>query len=223
MNQVKLLTLKEDVLGASKKKAAQNKKELGGRGILAVNVMSSPGAGKTSLILQTINRLKPKYRIAVIEGDVASVVDADKVLQSGVPVVQINIPGGCHLDAAMVENALGNLPLGDLDLIIIENVGNLICPAGFDLGEQKRILLSSAPEGDDKPHKYPLIFSDVDLVLLNKTDLLPYVDFNLDAFSRVVQGLNPGVQIMPLSCKTGEGLDAWYLWLENEIGRVKAV
>jgi hydrogenase nickel incorporation protein HypB len=219
--KIKLLTLKEDVFGASKEQADKNKSALNKLGTLAINIMSSPGSGKTSLILNTLNGLKSEFRQAVIEGDVASIVDASKIAQTGIPVVQINIPGGCHLDAGMINSALSNLPINKLDLIIVENVGNLICPAGFDLGEHKRILLSSVTEGDDKPHKYPVIFADVDLVLLNKIDLLPYVDFNMDSFKKVVKGLNPEVQIMPLSCKTGEGIENWYAWLKNEITKIK--
>ena len=219
--EVKVLTIHEDILGANKEKARRNQDRLDKHGILTVNVMSSPGAGKTSLILQTINRLKPKIRVAVIEGDVASRIDADKVHQQGVPVIQINIPGGCHLDANMTENALNNLPLDEIDLLLIENVGNLICPAEFDLGEHKKVMLLSLPEGDDKPYKYPLMFTEADVVLVNKLDLLPYLDFNITAFSRTVTGLNPKVKISPVSCKTGEGLEAWFSWLEDEIKQMK--
>ncbi len=200
----------KDILGANEAIARKNRDRLDSHGILTINIMSSPGAGKTSLILQTINRLKPKTRMAVIEGDVASSIDADKVNQQGVPVIQINTGGGCHLDANMTERALDNLPLEEIDLLLIENVGNLICPAEFNLGEHKKVMLLSMPEGDDKPHKYPLMFSEADVVLVNKIDLLPYLDFNLDAFHKVVTGLNPKVKIFPVSCKTGEGLDAWF-------------
>ena len=184
-------------------------------------MMSSPGAGKTSLILQTISSMKPETRVAVIEGDVASRIDADRVHQQGAPVVQINIPGGCHLDANMTENALDNLPLGEVDLLLIENVGNLICPAEFALGEHKRAMLLSVPEGDEKPYKYPLMFTEADVVLVNKIDLLPYLDFNMGAFSQAVTGLNPGAKIFPVSCKTGEGLEAWFSWLQGEIKQMK--
>ncbi len=219
--EVKVLTIKEDILGANKEKARRNQKRLDKYAILGVNVMSSPGAGKTSLILQTIGRLKEKTRIAVIEGDVASRLDADKVHQQGVPVIQINIPGGCHLDANMIENALNNLPLEEVDLLLIENVGNLICPAEFALGEHKRVMLLSMPEGDDKPYKYPLMFTETNVVLVNKIDLLPYLDFNITAFNRTVTGLNPKVKIFPVSCKTGEGLEVWFAWLQDEIKRMK--
>ena len=219
--EVKVLTILEDILGANTEKAVKNQNRLDKHGILTVNVMSSPGAGKTSLILQTINGLKPKTRIAVIEGDVASRVDADKVHQQGVPVIQINIPGGCHLDANMIENALDNLPLEEIDLLLIENVGNLICTAEFALGEHKKVMLLSTPEGDDKPHKYPLMFSGTDVVLVNKIDLLPYLDFNTSTFNQAVTGLNPAARIFPVSCTTGEGLEAWFSWLQDEIKQMK--
>ncbi len=207
----------QNILSANDAIARRNQDRLDKHGILAINVMSSPGAGKTSLILQTINRLKTKTRIAVIEGDVASRVDADKVHQQGVPVIQINTDGGCHLDANMTENALDNLPLKEVDLLLIENVGNLICPAEFALGEHKKVMLLSMPEGDDKPYKYPLMFTEADVVLVNKIDLLPYLDFNMTAFKKAVTGLNPEVKIFPVSCKTGEGLASWFSWLEDEI------
>ncbi len=219
--EVKVITVQEEILGANEEQARRNQDRLDKHGILTINVMSSPGAGKTSLILQTINRLKPKTRVAVIEGDVASRVDADKVHERGAPVVQINIPGGCHLDASMMENALNNLPLEEVDLLLVENVGNLICPAEFDLGEHKKVILLSVPEGDDKPYKYPLMFTVADVVLVNKIDLLPYVDFNLSAFTKAVSGLNPRAKILPISCKTSKGLEAWFSWLQSEIKQVK--
>jgi len=217
--EFKLLTIKEDILGLSKEKARKNRDRLDKSGILAVNIMSSPGAGKTSLILQTIDRLKRKVGIGVIEGDVTSQMDAEKVHRLGVPVVQINTPGGCHLDANMVENALDNLPLKELDLLLIENVGNLICPAEFDLGEHKRVVLTSLPEGDDKPYKYPLMFTEADLVLINKLDLLPYLDFNVSTFHKGIAALNPAVKIFTISCKTGEGLEHWFSWLQGHMER----
>jgi len=219
--EVKVLTILEDILGANAEKARRNQGRLDKYNILAVNVMSSPGAGKTSLILQTISRLKQKARITVIEGDVASAIDAENIKKQGVAVIQINIPGGCHLDANMIENALNNLPLGDIDLLLIENVGNLICPAEFALGEHKRVMLSSLPEGDDKPYKYPLMFTEADVVLINKIDLLPYLEFNIPAFHKAVTGLNPKAKILPVSCKTGEGLEDWFSWLLDGIGEMK--
>jgi len=200
--EIKVLTIKEDILGANETKARENQDRLDKHGILTINIMSSPGAGKTSLILQTINRLKPETRVAVIEGDVASQVDAEKVHQQGVPIIQINIPGGCHLDANMIENALNNLPLEELDLLLIENV--------------------STPEGDDKPYKYPLMFTEADVVLVNKLDLMPHLDFQINHFCEGVTGLNPAVKIFPVSCKTGEGLEQWFSWLLDQIKEKKA-
>jgi hydrogenase nickel incorporation protein HypB len=214
---VKVITIGEDILGANDEKARANKSRLDKYGILTINIMSSPGAGKTSLILSTIRQLRKKVRIAVIEGDVASSVDAEKVNELGIPVIQINTAGGCHLDANMVEKALNDLPLKDTDLLFIENVGNLICPNAFALGEDRRVMIASLPEGDDKPHKYPAMFADSDVVLLNKIDLEPYLDFNTDAFKKVVTGLNPDVTIFPVSCKTGAGLVAWFGWLESAV------
>ncbi len=211
---IKVITIGEDILGANEEKAQKNRERLDKHGILAINVMSSPGAGKTSLILSTIKRLKTKVRTAVIEGDVASTVDAEKVNELGAAVVQINTTGGCHLDANMIENALNNLPLEETDLLFIENVGNLICPVEFILGEHKRVMLLSLPEGDDKPYKYPAMFADAEVVLLNKIDLKPHLDFDIDAFRKTVTGLNPRVKILPISCRTGEGLEAWFSWLE---------
>jgi hydrogenase nickel incorporation protein HypB len=210
-----------DVLSANDGIARRNQNRLDKHGILTINLMSSPGAGKTSLIMQTIGKLKGKTRIAVIEGDIASTIDADKVSKQGVAVVQINTAGGCHLDANMTENALNNLPLNDIDLLFIENVGNLVCPAGFALGEHKRTILLSLPEGDDKPYKYPSMFTGADVVLLNKVDLLPYLDFNVISFTRAVSGLNPKVKIFQVSCKTGQGLEDWFSWLQDQMKEMK--
>jgi len=192
---VKVITVSENILGANEEKAKSNQEWLDKHGILAINIMSSPGAGKTSLILNTINKLKPEVNMAVIEGDIASTVDAEKVNEQGVPVIQINTAGGCHLDANMIENALNNMTLEDTDLLFIENVGNLICPVGFALGEHKRAVLLSLPEGDDKPYKYPAMFADADVLLLNKVDLKPYLNFNIDAFQKTVVGMNSKVKV----------------------------
>lgn len=214
---VKVITVGEDILGANEEKARANKSRLDRHGVLTINIMSSPGAGKTSLILSTIKHMKEKVKIAVIEGDVASSMDADKINEMGIPVVQINTAGGCHLDANMVESALNGLPLEDTDLLFIENVGNLICPNAFVLGEDKRVMISSLPEGDDKPYKYPAMFADSDVVLLNKIDLQPHLDFNVDGFKKTVAGLNPDVIILSVSCKTGAGMEAWFAWLESAV------
>ena len=218
---IKVIKVGEDILGANDEQARANRQVLDKSRVFTINIMSSPGAGKTSTILNTINRLKDNLRIGVIEGDVASSVDAEKVSAMGIPVVQINTAGGCHLDANMVENAIKNLPLEDIDLLFIENVGNLICPNAFALGEDCRIMISSMPEGDDKPHKYPAMFADTDIILLNKTDLQPYLDFQMDAFEKVVMSLNADATIFPISCKTGEGLEDWYAWLETEVAKKK--
>jgi len=214
---VKILTIKEDILGANEEKAKANRELIDKHHILMINIMSSPGAGKTSLILQTINRFKAKTRIGVIEGDIASTIDADKVSKLAIPVVQINTAGACHLDANMIKGGLDNLALEQIDLLIIENVGNLVCPAEFATGAHKKVMLLSVPEGDDKPHKYPLMFTESDVVLINKIDVLPYFDFNVSAFSKAVSGLNPSARIFPISAKTGEGLEAWFSWLEDAI------
>jgi len=203
----------EQFMQANDLVAAEIRRLLGGRGIVAVNLMASPGAGKTSLILSTIEALRGRARIGVIEGDTASRVDADKVAAAGVPVVQINTGGGCHLDAPMVRTALEQLPLDAVDLLLIENVGNLICPAGFDLGESVNVLIASVPEGDDKPYKYPGMFLKADVLVISKTDLLPYIDYDLPAFRALVRSVNPDVRIFEVSCKTGEGLAPWAEWL----------
>jgi len=218
---IKVIQVGEKILGKNEDKAKENKKRLDERKILTVNIMSSPGAGKTSFILSTIKQLSKKYKVAVIEGDVASSVDAEKVNAVGAPVVQINTGGGCHLDAFMVEEGLDNLPLENIDLLFIENVGNLICPNAYLLGEDIRLMIASLPEGDDKPYKYPAMFADSDVVILNKTDLQPYLDFNEKAFRKVVDGLNPDVIIFLVSCKMGTGLKEWFSWLEGKIKEKK--
>ena len=219
---VKVLTISEDILGANKEIAKRNQSCFDKHGILCINVMSSPGAGKTSLIRQTISRLAGKARIAVIEGDVASSIDAEEIHKYGVAVVQINTAGGCHLDANMVSKALDDLSLDKIDLLLIENVGNLICPAEFALGEHRRVVLFSLPEGDDKPYKYPLMFMQADVLLLNKVDLLPYLEFNMKAFHKAVTGLNSDVAIFQVSCKTGQGLEDWFSWLQEQLKEAKS-
>jgi hydrogenase nickel incorporation protein HypB len=218
---VKILNIKEDILSSNDEKARQNQKLLDRHSILMVNIMSSPGAGKTSLILKTITELRKKLRIGVIEGDIASTVDADKVNKLAVPVIQINTGGACHLDANMVAKALENLPLEKIDLLFVENVGNLVCTAEFALGEHKRIMLLSVPEGDDKPYKYPLMFTEADAVLISKSDMLPHFDFDVKTFSNAVSGLNPDAMIFPSSSKTGEGMEAFFSWLEGEVKKRK--
>jgi hydrogenase nickel incorporation protein HypB len=206
----------QDILGANESIAAQNQQLLDKHKVFAINIMSSPGAGKTSLILQTIAKLGDKLRVGVIEGDVASTLDAEKVKDEATAVVQIttkNMPENCTLIATMIDNALKRLPLENIDLLLIENVGNLICPSEFALGEHKRIVISSLPEGDDKPIKYPMIFADADAVIINKLDLLPYVDFNIPAFRSSVEGLNSNAAIFEVCCKSGTGIEEWCAWL----------
>jgi hydrogenase nickel incorporation protein HypB len=214
---VKVLTIKEDILGANDEIARANRELLDRFHVFMINIMSSPGAGKTSLILRTIDRFKTNWRIAVIEGDIASTIDAEKVNRLGIPAIQINTVGACHLDANMIKKALDNLALDQLDLVIVENVGNLICTAEFALGAHKKVMILSVPEGDDKPHKYPLMFAESDVVLVNKVDVLPYFDFKMDAFSTAVKGLHPSALLLPVSAKTGEGLDQWFSWLQVEL------
>jgi hydrogenase nickel incorporation protein HypB len=216
---VETLPVVEEILSANDLIALENRKLLDKLGVLAVNVMASPGAGKTSLILRSIEALQDRLRVGVIEGDVAGRVDADKVAETGTPVVQINTGGGCHLDAPQVRNALGQLPLGEIDLLFIENVGNLICPTGFALGEQINMMIAHVAEGDDKPIKYPGMFTVVDVLVLNKTDLMPYVDFDLKAFRTAVRALNTHAPLFEVSCRTGEGIDAWAEWLLAQVGR----
>lgn len=211
-DQIKVV---KDILSANDEIAAQNQKLLDAQGILTLNIMASPGAGKTSVIMSTIRKLQGRLRCGVIEGDVTSSVDAEKVATLSVPVVQINTGGGCHLEARQVRHALANLPLAAIDLLMIENVGNLICPTAFLLGETLRIAVASVPEGDDKPVKYPALFHQAHAVILNKMDLMPYIDFNLAAFRERIAGLNPTARLFEVSCTTGEGLDAWVEWLDE--------
>jgi hydrogenase nickel incorporation protein HypB len=216
--EVKVL---KDILSANNQIAEQNRRLLAEKRIMAVNLMSSPGAGKTTLILKTVEALRGKARLGVIEGDVSSSIDADKLSQAGVISLQINTGGGCHLDAGMVNSGLANLPLDDIDILFIENVGNLICPGAFDLGEHLKVVILSTPEGDDKPHKYPLLFTTADAMVVNKTDLLPHVSFDLDAFGRVFQGMNRKAPLFAVSGVTNEGINDWAAWVMKSLDRVR--
>lgn len=207
----------ENILNANDQLAASNRERLDNAGIFAINLMASPGAGKTSLITRTVEALRDDFRIGAVDGDIATTLDADRIAASGIPAVQINTGGACHLDAVMLQEALPQLPLEELDLLIVENVGNLVCPASFELGVHRKVLIASVPEGDDKPYKYPVMYRGVDAVILNKTDVLDAFDFDVDYFRRGVEALNPGLRFLPLSCKTGEGLEAWLNWLREEI------
>lgn len=210
MQKVEVVT---DILNANDQIAQENAATLKAHGIVTVNLMASPGAGKTSLILQTARALDGRLRLGVIEGDVASRIDADKVAAAGIPVVQINTGGACHLDAPMIRQALRALPMDEIDLLVVENVGNLICPVEFRLGETLRVMIASVPEGHDKPYKYPGIFTAVEAVVINKMDLAPYVDFDLKALREAIRGMNARAEIFEVSCRTGEGIGPWAEWL----------
>jgi hydrogenase nickel incorporation protein HypB len=209
----------KNILGANDQIAAKNRELMASHKVFAVNVMASPGAGKTSIVVQTIRALKGKIKIGVIEGDIASSIDAETVAKEGVPVIQINTGGECHLESFQIQNALTNLPLADIDLLLIENVGNLVCPAEFSIGEDLKVLIASIPEGDDKPYKYPLMFNTVDAIVLNKIDLLPYVKFDVDGFSKTVRNINAKVELFKVSCTTGEGIQPWAEWLHAQVKR----
>lgn len=210
------VNIQKRILSANDEVAAENRSVFEQHGILAINVMASPGAGKTSVILATAARLPTGTRPAVIEGDVASSIDTEKVLAAGIPAVQINTGGNCHLDAPMIRSALPKLPVGAVDLLFIENVGNLICPAEFDLGAALAVIVASVPEGHDKPYKYPGMFAAGDTVLLNKSDLIAYFDFDVDYFRRGVAMVNPEATVFVVSCRTGDGLDEWVAWLAEK-------
>lgn len=204
----------QNILSANDRLADENRARIDAAAVFSINLMASPGAGKTSIIEQTLPRLKDKLRIAVIDGDIATSIDADRASAAGAQAsIQVNTGGECHLDAVMLHGALNQLDLKQFDLLVVENVGNLVCPAEFRLGTHKSILIASVPEGDDKPYKYPGMYRGVDALVINKIDLLPYVPFKMDYFQRGVEALNPGVVTFPLSCRTGEGLEQWIDWL----------
>lgn len=211
----------ENILSANDRLAGENRARLDAAGVFSVNLMASPGAGKTSLIEQTLARLRGALRVAAVDGDIATSLDADRAAAAGAQAcVQINTGGECHLDAVMLRGALDQLDLPQFDLLLVENVGNLVCPAEFRLGTHKSILIASVPEGDDKPYKYPGMYRGVDALLINKTDLLPYVSFRMDYFRRGVEALNPAVITFPVSCQTGEGLDTWVDWLVSQTHQI---
>lgn len=211
------ISVVENILSANDQIAQKNRAAFDAAGVFAVNIMASPGAGKTTFILKTLEALHGRLRMGVIEGDLATSIDAEKAMAAGLPAVQINTGGDCHLDAVMLSNALPNLPLADLDLVIVENVGNLICPASFALGTHMNVLIASIPEGDDKPYKYPTMYRGVQALVISKIDLLPYVPFNMDYFRQGVEMLNPGLVTFPVSARTGEGMQAWADWLVEQV------
>lgn len=209
----------EKILNANDRLAAENRSRLDASGVFALNFMASPGAGKTSLIEQTVRGLAGQMRLGVVDGDIATSLDADRAAAAGALAVQINTGGECHLDAVMLHDALSQLDLAAIDLLIVENVGNLVCPASFQLGTHKSVLVASTPEGDDKPYKYPGMYRGVDALVINKVDLLPYVSFDMEYFQRGVAVLNPGLVTFPLSCKSGEGIQAWLDWVSDHVKR----
>jgi hydrogenase nickel incorporation protein HypB len=215
------IEIEQRILAANERLAAENRARFDEHGVFVVDLMASPGAGKTSTILATIEALRDRYAIAVIEGDIASKVDAEKVRAHGIPAVQINTGGACHLESAMIRRAVDTLDLAELDLIIIENVGNLVCPSDFDLGEHAKVMILSVPEGHDKPYKYPNIFQVSQAVILNKYDTMSVFDFDEAEFREVVRGLNGLAPIFPMSATKGEGVQAWAEWLAGRVEDAK--
>lgn len=209
--------VKQDILSRNNDAAKENAACFAAHGIYALNLMGSPGAGKTALLERTLAALSGELSMAVIEGDLFTTKDAERIERLGAPVVQINTSGGCHLDAAMVAAALASLDLTALDLIVIENVGNLVCPAEFALGEDAKAVVLSITEGDDKPLKYPLMFKESAAAVLNKADLLPHTDFDMAAATEDIRSLHPGIAVLPVSCRTGAGLSAWYDFLRTAV------
>ncbi len=211
------ISIVEDIMSANDRLAQENRAAFDKAGVFAINIMASPGAGKTTFIIKTLDALRGRLRMGVIEGDLATSIDADKAAAAGLPAVQINTGGDCHLDAVMVSSALPSLPLKELDLVIVENVGNLVCPASFAIGTHINVLVASIPEGDDKPYKYPSMYRGVQALVISKIDLLPYVPFNMDYFRQGVEILNPGVVTFTVSAKTGDGMSAWADWLVEQV------
>ena len=218
MDDVRIIEIKKRVFADNDEDAAKLRKELKGKGVYLLNLMSSPGAGKTTTLIGTLKRIQDKVRVAVMEADIDSDVDAVKIRKAtGIPTIQLHTGGMCHLDAEMTRQGLDNVALADVDLVILENVGNLVCPAEFDTGAVRNAMILSVPEGDDKPLKYPLMFSVCDLVLVNKVDVMPYFDFDLDKCREYVRMRNPNARIIPICAKTGEGLDDFADWLLAEV------
>ena len=222
MDEVKVIEIKKSVFADNDKAADELRNELKQKGVYLLNVMSSPGSGKTTTLIQTINRIKDKVRVAVMEADIDSDVDAVKIKEATeIPSIQLHTGGMCHLDAEMTRQGLDNVGLEAVDLVILENVGNLVCPAEFDTGSCRNVMILSVPEGDDKALKYPLMFSVCDVVLVNKTDVLPYFDFDMEKCSKNIHERNPQAKIIPISAKTGEGVDTFAEWLLREVMRWK--
>jgi hydrogenase nickel incorporation protein HypB len=207
----------QKVLQANDRIAEDNRRLFETRKVLVINLLSAPGAGKTTLLERTCEALKQRHAFGVVEGDIQSTRDAERIASTGVPVVQINTGGACHLDGNMVREALDELDLENLDVVVVENVGNLVCPVEFDIGEDHKVMILSVAEGDDKPFKYPLIFHESSLLLINKTDLLPYVECDVGQIRLEARKINPSLEIFEISCKTREGLTSWYNWLSDRV------
>ncbi len=214
------ISVVKNILEANQRIAEENRRRFSEEKLLVINLMSSPGAGKTSLLERTIHALKDEFGVGVVEGDIQSTYDAERISRAGAPAVQINTGGACHLDSNMVQEALKSLELDKLSLLFIENVGNLVCPAEFHLGEDFKAMILSVTEGDDKPLKYPLMFHESRVLLINKIDLLPFCECNPDLIEERAKKINPGLTIFRVSCRTGEGVDRWTSWLKKEIGRM---
>ncbi len=218
MNEVKVIEIKKSVFAENEKDADALRVELKNKGVCLLNLMSAPGSGKTTTLIQLINRIKDKIRVSVMEADIDSNVDAVKIKEAtGVPSIQLHTGGMCHLDAEMTRQGLDNLDLEETDLVILENVGNLVCPAEFDTGATCNAMILSVPEGDDKPLKYPLMFTVCDLVIINKTDVMPYFDFDLERCKKNILMRNPNATIIPVSAKTGDGMDALAEWIREKV------
>lgn len=217
MGDIRVLEIKESVFADNDKRAEELRAELKEKGVFLLNLMSSPGSGKTTTLLRTIEALKDEFKIGVMEADIDSDVDARVIAESGVKSIQLHTGGMCHLDAEMTRQGVEGLEVGDVELAILENVGNLVCPAEFDTGASKNAMILSVPEGHDKPLKYPLMFQICDVVLINKIDVLPYFDFDMELVEQYVHKRNPDARVIPICAKTGEGIDVWAQWLRNEI------
>lgn len=218
--EVKIL---KDILETNDKIADMNAAKFKENGVAVLNFMSSPGAGKTTLVIKTLEAMRERgIELAVIDGDIASSVDADRIAEHGVVAIQINTGGACHLDANMIRNGLDKVDLTIIELLIIENVGNLVCPAEFKLGEDKKVMLLSVTEGDDKPHKYPLMFSEADALVINKIDMIGATNFDMEGFKKTILDMNPDVEMFIVSCVTGEGLEAWGEWVANQVREINA-
>jgi hydrogenase nickel incorporation protein HypB len=216
------ISVVRDILEANERIARQNRELFDESGLLVVNLMSSPGAGKTTLLEKTIDALKKDLKIGVIEGDIQSSHDAERIAAKGIPAVQINTDGACHLDGNMIRDTFGEFDFKDMDFLVVENVGNLVCPAEFKVGEDYKVMILSVAEGDDKPSKYPLMFHESGVLLVNKIDLLPYVDCSVEKIRRDALKINPNLTIFEVSCKTGEGLQGWFDWIRERVREKEA-